>query len=51
MHVLVVDVGGRRPDGRDNANAFAGGELLWKKSLVKRGAARASTTQAQPAKT
>jgi len=35
----------------DNSNAFAGGELLWKRSLVKRRAARASTTQAQPAKT
>jgi len=35
----------------DNSNAFAGGELLWKRSLVKRRAARASATQAQPAKT
>ena len=35
----------------DNSNAFAGGELLWKRPQVKRRAARASTTQTQPAKT
>ena len=34
----------------DNSNAFVGGELLWKRPLVKHRAARA-TTQAQPAKT
>ena len=34
----------------DNANAFIGGELLWKRPLIKRRAARASTTEAQRAK-
>jgi polyphosphate glucokinase len=34
----------------DNANAFVGGELLWKRPLIKRRAARASTIEAQPAK-
>jgi polyphosphate glucokinase len=34
----------------DNSNAFVGGELLWKRSRVKRRAARAATAQAQPAK-
>jgi hypothetical protein len=35
----------------DNANAFVGGELLWKRPLIKRRAARASTTiEARPAK-
>jgi polyphosphate glucokinase len=35
----------------DNANAFVGGERLWKRSPVKRRAARAFTTQVDSAKT
>ena len=35
----------------DNANAFVGGELLWKRSRPGRRAGRSSTTQAQPAGT
>ena len=35
----------------DNANAFVGGERLWKRSPVKRRVARAFTAQAHSAKT
>src|SRR5215470_2740790 len=49
VHQLETLPPGCRPG--DNANAFAGGERLWKRSRVKRRAAPASTARVDSAKT